>query len=160
MDMEIKVEGLEELREKLKPESLLMPPWKKAFEDSVILLEREAKVGARVAVDTGRFRGSITHEIDSAPMPLWGETGTAVNYAPAIEYGRKPGKMPPVDALKPWARRHGMPESAAFAIARKIQKYGIKGKFIFKQAYEKSEARISRYFDRALDEIDKRFGQK
>lgn len=44
----------------------------------------------------------------------------------AMEYGRKPGKTPPIEAIKLWARKRGIPEYAAYMIARKIAKYGTR----------------------------------
>lgn len=40
--------------------------------------------------------------------------------------GRGPGKPPPVDKLKAWVAAQGMPEGAAYAIAKKIGREGSK----------------------------------
>lgn len=42
----------------------------------------------------------------------------------ALETGRKPGKMPPVDALKRWARFRLGNEDLAFPVAKKIASRG------------------------------------
>lgn len=56
---------------------------------------------------------------------------TAPLYVMNMENGRKPGKRPPMDVIKRWIRdknKQGanIPEGAAFAIAKKIGKEGIK----------------------------------
>ncbi len=38
--------------------------------------------------------------------------------------GRAPGKLPPIRALKAWAKKKGYKDSAAYAIQRKIAKFG------------------------------------
>lgn len=48
------------------------------------------------------------------------------DYAVFVDKGRKPGKQPPLDVIKKWTKRKGIPEKAAFPIARNIGKFGIK----------------------------------
>ena len=43
-----------------------------------------------------------------------------------LEYGRRPGKFPPVDALETWAIQHGMSKGAGYVIARNIARRGTK----------------------------------
>jgi HK97 gp10 family phage protein len=89
-----------------------------------------------------------------------GTAGKAI-YALFVEYGRKPGKRPPIDAILPWvlvkhldsgglhtgvktskrtkasrADRESAARSIAFLIARAIGKRGIKGKPYLKPAYD------------------------
>jgi hypothetical protein len=49
------------------------------------------------------------------------------NTAPNAYYrivGRAPGKMPPIRPLKSWAKKKGLREGAAYAIQRRIAKFG------------------------------------
>lgn len=48
-------------------------------------------------------------------------------YGKFVDEGRKPGKMPPVKDIREWTRLKGIPESAAYPIARKIGEKGTKG---------------------------------
>jgi hypothetical protein len=49
-------------------------------------------------------------------------------YGKFIDEGRNPStRMPPLDAIKEWTRIKGIPEEAAFPIAKKIQREGYKG---------------------------------
>jgi hypothetical protein len=47
------------------------------------------------------------------------------NYYKFVEDGRRAGGMPPLNKIKIWCRQKGIPEKAAFPIARKIGKFGI-----------------------------------
>jgi hypothetical protein len=54
-------------------------------------------------------------------------------HAAVIEYGRRPGsRMPPVEAIRGWARRKGLPKGVAFLIARSIARKGIPPKALFR----------------------------
>lgn len=70
--------------------------------------------------DTGELARSIQLVKDSGPTPLYAKIRTNKIYAAAANYGRKPGKMPPLEPIRQWLRRHGLPEQWAFPIARKI----------------------------------------
>ena len=61
-------------------------------------------------------------------------------YAAVIEYGRRPGRMPPVDVLAGWVRRKfGLKEKEArgiaFAIARKIAAKGTAPRFVILNSF-------------------------
>jgi len=47
-------------------------------------------------------------------------------YGEFVDKGRKPGKQPPLSNIQQWLQVRGIPQSAAFPIARKIGKQGIK----------------------------------
>ena len=51
---------------------------------------------------------------------------TAPEYLTFIDQGRKPGKMPPVQAIANWAKIKGINPEAAWPIAVNIMKFGIK----------------------------------
>ena len=77
-----------------------------------------------------------------------------VKYSPIVNFGRRPGKMPPIDAITDWVIRKGFVPRArrgkkstwtvwdqrqgahqiAWLIARKIAARGIEGKHILQQA--------------------------
>lgn len=43
-----------------------------------------------------------------------------------LDKGRRPGKQPPLSVIKKWCSRKGIPKGAAFPIAKKIGKFGLK----------------------------------
>lgn len=50
----------------------------------------------------------------------------AEGYLKFVDEGRRPGKMPPISAISKWTRLKGIPQSAAFPIAKSIGLRGIK----------------------------------
>lgn len=86
-----------------------------------------------------KFRNFITRGVDVrtvSPFKAIVEvTGPAKAYADVMERGRRVGaRRPPVAALIPWVQAKGFasdlpPRSAAFVLARSIQRKGIKGRF-------------------------------
>ena len=49
------------------------------------------------------MKGSHAREIDPSPLPLWGRTGTNLDYAPDVHFGTPPHYVPPSE-LDAWAR--------------------------------------------------------
>jgi phage gpG-like protein len=61
--------------------------------------------------------------------------GTKLEYAMAIEFGRKPGSMPPLAPIKEWMKKKGIPEGALWPIAMKIKREGSPARpFLFPAA--------------------------
>ena len=48
------------------------------------------------------------------------------DYGEFVDKGRKPGKQPPLSNIQQWLTIRGIPQKAAFPIARKIGREGIK----------------------------------
>lgn len=59
----------------------------------------------REAFDTGMLLRSINSVIDQLPNEMKMTIGTNLEYAYFIEFGRKPGKFPNLDALVGWTAR-------------------------------------------------------
>lgn len=73
------------------------------------------------AFDTGELYESI--EKRSSPKGLSVSVGSTAKHAPYIEFGTAP-HFPPVDKIRAWCLRKGLPASAAYPIARKISERG------------------------------------
>jgi phage gpG-like protein len=73
-----------------------------------------------VPKDNGMLRDSINYRVIGNAVYI----GTDMPYAAVFEYGRNAGKMPPVEPIENWARKHGM-KGAGWAIAMKIKKEGL-----------------------------------
>lgn len=73
--------------------------------------------------DTRRLLGSITSEIQTTNRSIIGRVGPTVRYGYWAEYGRRPGKRPPIAAIAGWARRHGI---SPFVVARAIGRRGTR----------------------------------
>lgn len=84
---------------------------------------------------TGTLINSISYEIlyDGAMLTL--EFDMA-DYGIYVDQGRRPGKMPPISNIADWCRVKGIPQTAAFPIARKIGKEGIPATPFFSSTVE------------------------
>jgi phage gpG-like protein len=102
------------------------------------------------AVDTGRLRSSIMVEIGDDGISR--RVGSDVNYAAAIEFGSKP-HFPPLDPIREWCRRHNIPETAAYAIALKISKYGQPAKPYLHPAFEEWRPKFEGMIKRAFADL-------
>lgn len=60
------------------------------------------------------------------------------SYGKYVESGRKSGKYPPLSNIQKWTRLKGIPESAAFPIARKIFKFGIQPRPFIRPSIDKN----------------------
>lgn len=87
------------------------------------------------------------------------------NYIDYIEKGRRPGKMPPISALKEWAQSRGIStdNSTLFAIANAIKRDGIEGRPVlatlereiensfenewYDKLFEAMTSELNKYFD-------------
>lgn len=104
--------------------------------------------------DTGALANSIQTRLDGGSIPLWAEVYTSLLYAEPAEFGRGPGKMPPVEAIAAWARRHGASDpSAAFLIARAIGRRGTKGLRFMQQAEEEMNRKMPDFIEQMSADI-------
>lgn len=82
-----------------------------------------------VALRPGDLVEAIRSDIsvEQAAEPLVQKLHIRTPYAAFIEYGTDPHPVnrEGIEALKKWARRHGMPTDAAWAIATKIREEGM-----------------------------------
>lgn len=106
--------------------------------------------------DLGRFYGGLR------AVPKGGTSLTLYNtarHSPFVEGGRRAGaRMPPLAAILPWVLRRGMPASAAFPVARKIAKRGIKPRRVMTQPTFQRRARsiLARHVNDAFKKATRR----
>lgn len=130
----VQIEGLPELQAMLQKLGIQATETvKKQLAASGLELETEAKknLSSVGGVDTGQARAATRYR--SADGGMSAEVYSPNPVAAAIEFGTAPAgqlkqHMPPSTALAGWVRRHGMPESAAFLIARAIKLRGIRAR--------------------------------
>lgn len=142
------VKGLASLRRKL---GILTDEERRvaAIEVKRGLVNIESGAKQRVKVDQGELRNSITHLTTNGGLS--GVAGTNKVHGPPTEFGRRPGVMPPVEPIRRWAKRKGIDEDAAFAIALKIAREGTPpAPFLF-PSFEEERPKFLRRLQRALD---------
>jgi hypothetical protein len=76
-------------------------------------------------------------------------------YGKFIDKGRKPGKMPPLKDISNWCKIKGIPQTAAFPIAKSIGEKGFKGINFTRVVFGKEEkdAFAKNYANYILKEI-------
>lgn len=155
-DIVVRVEGLEELQKALRkfPQEFERTA-KQALGPGLALMESDVKKDA--PVDRGRLRSDVGSQIVKGPgSVIIGKVGSSLDYAPVqLEYGRKPGSMPPSDALEGWAARHGM-SGMGFVIARAIGARGLPAKRILSKVLERRKGRVVKMFEQGISKALKR----
>lgn len=73
---------------------------------------------------SGKLMKSLTYDVREELQSIIVEI-KALYYFKYVEEGRPKGKQPPLRSIKRWCKVRGIPEKAAFPIARKIGKFGI-----------------------------------
>ena len=143
----IYVEGLDELLRKMDrlPADVQRECFK-AMQSASLDIIADAKGNLRVngSVVTGNLRASgKIQKVDDKTLDVgfFSSDARDKGYASYVEYGRKPGKMPPPDILEAWAYKkfrlsHKEARSAAWALARSIAKKGTKPHPFFEPAVE------------------------
>ena len=142
----IYVEGLDELLRKMDrlPAEVQRECFKAMQRASLdIIADAKSNLRANGSVVTGNLRASgKVQKVDDKTLDVgFFSSDSDKGYASYVEYGRKPGKMPPPDILEAWAYKkfrlsHKDARSAAWALARSIAKKGTKARPFFEPAVE------------------------
>lgn len=142
----IYVEGLDELLRKMDrlPAEVQRECFKAMQSASLdIIADAKGNLRANGSVVTGNLRASgKVQKVDEKTLDVgFFSSDSDKGYASYVEYGRKPGKMPPPDILEAWAYKkfrlsHKDARSAAWALARSIAKKGTKARPYFEPAVE------------------------
>lgn len=90
------------------------------------------------------------------------KVGSTAISAIVLEHGRRPGKMPPVSAIMPWAatKAGDGSEKAAYLIARKIGRTGTKGSYVILRALSQSKRAMEQIVIKVSEEALERLGFK
>jgi len=152
IELQIRTEHADVIRRALKDPQMVMGPIRSFLQKSGFTVEGQAKENA--PVDTGRLRSSITSRVAEHQVFI----GSNVEYAPYVEFGTDP-HFPPLDAMQPWARRHGFPagRSGAFLVAQAIARRGTRARAFLKPALESSAGAIKGFLGAAAREIERRW---
>ncbi len=111
----------------------------------------EADAVLNCPVHDSLLRNSIYRKLNRAQYTA--TVGATAEYAAAVEYGRKPGKMPPIEALKKWARDVLGSEKLAYVVARAIGKKGTSPQPFMRPAIDNNQARLDAAFNREMSGV-------
>lgn len=122
--MEVKLVGLERFNQEIAWLVANFPGWlaeaNRATAEAVRDNAKQALIDID-AYDTHELHDSV--QIYEAAKGLRVAVYSDARHAPAIEFGSAP-HFPPLDKIRAWCGRKGIPESAAYPIARKIAERG------------------------------------
>ena len=122
----------------------------KAMRDSAVLIQSLAKANAPVF--RGLLRASILQSVEIEGNKIVGRVGSALAYAPVVEFGRPTGWFPNVTELRSWARRKLGDARLAFVVGRAIQRRGFKAQPYLTPAFESAGPRVQMIFDARINE--------
>lgn len=126
-----------------------------------ILMWLWRKVAEKTPSVTGYLSGSIKpSSITGTGINIQGSIGSPVAYALPVEMGRKPGKMPNVEAIKMWMKSKLKIDDnkTAFLISRAIMRNGIKPVSMFKNTLDEETDYINRMLNEAMARTIERWG--
>lgn len=145
MSLSVEIEGLNELLEVAKKfPAEAAKEINDAIKKSILSLLGSARRFA--PVDQGFLRGG---GMQTRFSTLKGTLENTSPYAMFVHEGTKP-HWPPLDAIEPWAKRHGIP---AFLVARKIATKGTEAKPFFNQAIDEEQKTMDNLFEKALNNL-------
>lgn len=116
----------------------------KAMQDSAILIQSLAK--SKAPVFRGFLRVSIVQSLKEEGNRVVGEVGSALPYAPVIEFGKSAGWFPNLTDLKVWVRRKLGDERLAFVVGRAIKRRGFRAQPYLGPAMEEAQPRVQLLF--------------
>jgi HK97 gp10 family phage protein len=100
----------------------------------------------------GNLGRSITVREASASR---GEVAVGERYGGAVEFGRRPGKFPPISALERWAALKLGTPGLGFVIARKIAREGTKAQPYMEPTFRSEADFVLDQFKQATEQIVK-----
>ncbi len=159
----VRVRGADRILRNLDRDNLIGPPWRTALEKSALTVESAAK--KRAPKWRRVLMGAIESQVDKGAIPLEAKIGVlrgpATAYAPAMEFGRRPGRFPPIAAIAEWTASKGIsipPFIIARAIARGRSRHQRRGGFKYlRRGLEESRRAIEGFFNRAARDIEARW---
>jgi len=139
----------------------------KGMQEGAIELWSKAKINAPVF--RGLLRESILWHVEAREGRMTGRVGSALVYAPVVEFGRERGWFPNVAELRLWARRKLGAETAvvdgkrwnlAYVIGRAISIRGFQAQPYLTPAAEEVAPRVRQILERRLIEAIRAEGGK
>lgn len=152
-DFSTRVTGGRELQANVQKLLKLAPNFTKdAVNEHALNVQAQAKrnITDLPAVDTGQLRSSV--KIETFSNGFAKRVGSDVKHAKPVEFGSRP-HFPPLDPIREWCRRHGLPESAAYPIALKIARNGMKAKPWLFPAYESERGKFEQVIRNAWRQL-------
>ena len=114
-------------------------------ERASLVVQREARANALEFRDTGALARSIQARVTDLTVVVSVPSNSPTSaYANVMELGRRAypdnnganSHMPPMEAIRGWATRHGFSEASTFILQRAINRRGIRGRLFMQRAVD------------------------
>lgn len=147
----MKIEGLEELREDFRRAGANFDPLaRQAMIKATTKIKESAKDNIRQNGTT--FQGNLARSITVREATAQrGVVAVGESYGAPVEFGRRPGKMPPVAPIERWAKLKLGAPGAGYVIARKIATKGTKAQPYMEPAFVNNADYVLDQFEEAAD---------
>lgn len=157
----IEIEGFEEFLQDIQDIEDIDGEAQRMFYNTMaaVMSVLEQQIGGRTPVNVGALRGSYYQNIRGQRAQMEGIYGTPLNYALPVEFGRRAGKMPPIDPIQAWVKRKlGVGDekesrAIAWAIALHMKKHDRAGAFMFRDGIAASIPYIEAEYSKLLKNV-------
>ncbi len=124
----------------------------------------EDTVSSRTPANVGTLQNSISGNIRGSQLTIRGEVVSPLPYAAAVEYGRRPGKRPPIGPIKLWVSQVIKPpakelDGIAFLIARAIGRWGTEEHRMFGRGFRAGLPYVQALWRKVPAKITKRLAK-
>ena len=156
----VEVKGLDELVKKL---GHVTDPMGDLIKEAAEYGKKEMKVFAlpHPGLDKGTLAEAATYELAGKGVDMTARIGligrghgmasSLAGLAPVVNYGRRPGKPPPIKAIQRWLKSHNIDRSPR-EVQKIIAAQGTKGIYFL----EKTEAALNKELPKMIEETKKR----
>ena len=160
---DVSVTGLDVLKAKLQTGRIFGPVKQEIIKRAADEGRETAEEQSKGRFGTKGFKGRMATTFEQGGLIARVQPhGNVRGIASVIETGRRPGKAPPIRALKPWAGRAGVDENdrgAIRAIQDKIRAGGTRGVGFMAAGEKAAERAVSQGIPRAEREIESDFNR-
>lgn len=118
------------------PDKLQIQSFIQKFGQDVVNAQKQ-ELQKKNSVATSRLLNSVNYRFKASIEKIIIEF-VSEDYGKFVDEGRKPGKFPPLNKIKAWTKVKGIPEKAAFPIAKKIWRFGIKPKPFIQKPFDRN----------------------
>ena len=126
------------------------PRFEKGLEEGIKQVAIDVDKDTKEKLEKGRgfWKGSLYRSISFSPIVGLGfevasnPGGRPIKHAEYVEWGRRPGKWPPRQAIAEWARTHGFTTPGSlYLLQRAIGRRGVKGVHMFRDTAKEWNAK-------------------
>jgi hypothetical protein len=163
----VQIEGVDKLVKKL---GHVTDPMGDLIKEAAEYGKKEMKIFAKPhAADKGTLAEAATYELKGKGIDMTARIGlierghgmasSLAGLAPTINYGRSPGKPPPIPTIERWGVRHGFIEPGqGYRLAREIRAHGTKGIYFLEKTEEALNKELPKMVNETIKRVEKDWG--